>query len=204
MEDQAAKEFRNLVRERFEVQEQRKNSRFMYAASVFLVLIVLVIGVTTINNYDKMRSVQSSIEDIKESVSPNGKGESDPETVAVSGDVVAKTEEEEAGPENETKAESDAAAADKKAEDAGDEAENKQEAQETQEPNNADTRAEDEPAASTIQDMSDDIYIVEKGDTLAKISKKVYGDIGHVDAICRMNGLSDGNLIFIGQKLLLP
>jgi len=25
-----------------------------------------------------------------------------------------------------------------------------------------------------------------------------------VDAICRMNGLEDGNLIFIGQKLLLP
>ena len=52
--------------------------------------------------------------------------------------------------------------------------------------------------------MSEDIYIVQKGDTLAKISKRVYGDIGHVDAICRMNGLEDGNLIFIGQKLLLP
>ena len=61
-----------------------------------------------------------------------------------------------------------------------------------------------EPAASTMQEMTEDIYIVEKGDTLAKISKKVYGDSGHVDAICRMNGLSDGNLIFIGQKLILP
>ena len=59
-------------------------------------------------------------------------------------------------------------------------------------------------ASSTIQEMSEDIYIVQKGDTLAKISKRVYGDIGHVDAICRMNGLEDGNLIFIGQKLLLP
>ena len=36
---------------------------------------------------------------------------------------------------------------------------------------------------STMQEMSEDIYIVEKGDTLAKISKKVYGDSGHVDAI---------------------
>ena len=44
----------------------------------------------------------------------------------------------------------------------------------------------------------------EKGDTLASISKKTYGDTGHVEAICKMNGLSDGNLIFIGQKLLLP
>ena len=62
----------------------------------------------------------------------------------------------------------------------------------------------DDSSMSAMQEMSEDIYIVEKGDTLAKISKKVYGDSGHVDAICRMNGLSDGNLIFIGQKLILP
>ena len=62
----------------------------------------------------------------------------------------------------------------------------------------------DDSSMSTMQEMSEDIYIVEKGDTLAKISKKVYGDSGHVDAICRMNGLSYGNLIFIGQKLILP
>ena len=47
-------------------------------------------------------------------------------------------------------------------------------------------------------------YIVEKGDTLAIISRKMYGDLNHVDAICRMNGITDGNLIYVGQKLLLP
>ena len=52
--------------------------------------------------------------------------------------------------------------------------------------------------------LEDDVYVVEKGDTLATISRKVYGDISHVEAICKMNGLEDGNLIFIGQKLLLP
>lgn len=51
---------------------------------------------------------------------------------------------------------------------------------------------------------SNGIYIVEQGDTLAIISQKLYGDISHVDAISRMNGLTDGNLIYIGQKLLLP
>ena len=51
---------------------------------------------------------------------------------------------------------------------------------------------------------SDGIYIVEEGDTLAIISRKIYGDVTHVDAICRMNGLTDGNLIYVGQKLLLP
>jgi nucleoid-associated protein YgaU len=55
-----------------------------------------------------------------------------------------------------------------------------------------------------VQGTSQQEYIVEKGDTLASISKKIYGDITHVDAICNANGLEDGNLIFIGQKLLLP
>lgn len=196
VEDQAAKDFRNLVKERFEVQEQRKNSRFMYAASVFLVLVVLIIGVTTINNYDKMRSVQSSIEDIKKTVSPD---KEEQETVAVSGDVVAQTGE----PEVKSDSAEDSAGGTETVSPEG-EADDTKGEQNVQEPNNADTRADDTAVSSAMQDMSDDIYIVEKGDTLAKISKKVYGDIGHVDAICRMNGLSDGNLIFIGQKLLLP
>ena len=55
-----------------------------------------------------------------------------------------------------------------------------------------------------LADENDDIYVVEKGDTLAIISKKMYGDVNHVDAISRMNGLQNGNLIYIGQKLILP
>ena len=73
--------------------------------------------------------------------------------------------------------------------------------------NDAGNIADDaQPAEETASGMngSNGIYIVEKGDTLAIISKKMYGDVNHVDAICRMNGISDGNLIYIGQKLLLP
>ncbi len=50
----------------------------------------------------------------------------------------------------------------------------------------------------------EEVYVVKKGDTLAAISKELYGDIFHVSEICEINGLEDGNLIFIGQKLLLP
>ena len=96
VEDKAAKEFRNIVKERFEFQEQKRNSRFMYAASVFLVLVVLVMGVTTINNYDKMRSVQSSVEDIKESVARNEERSGTEETTeaSASGDSVTAMMEE--------------------------------------------------------------------------------------------------------------
>lgn len=69
-----------------------------------------------------------------------------------------------------------------------------------------DKNTESIPVSGTAvaADENDGIYVVEKGDTLAIISKKMYGDVNHVDAISRMNGLQNGNLIYIGQKLILP
>lgn len=210
VEDYAAKEFRSLVRERFELKEQKHSSRVMYAASVLLVLIVLIIGVTTVNNYDKMRSVQSSLDYIKNSVTPKS---DDNEAVAASGTVIAKTDSE-ANQENagdpQTASQTDGQAEGESASEEGQADEQSGTTQPLDGNSSADpsqdASAEEntEKSVSTMQEMSEDIYIVKKGDTLAKISKQMYGDISHVDAICRMNGLSDGNLIFIGQKLLLP
>ena len=181
VEDKAAKDFRNIVKERFEIQEQRKSSRTMYATSVLLVLVVLVIGITTINNYDKMQLVQNSLEDIRLSV--ENKGNEKESVEAGSNQVIAQTAPE---PEPETP------------QPAEPKEEPKTEPEKPKEPVVAEGDADEN------DESGDDIYTVVKGDTLAMISKKVYGDIGHVDAICRMNGLEDGNLIFIGQKLLLP
>ena len=191
VEDKAAKDFRNLVKERFEAQEQKKTSRLTYVESVFLVIVVLIMGVTTLNNYGKMKSVQSSLEFIRNSIMKQG----EEKTQKTSGTVKAANEQQ-----NENTVQSEQT--------------NDPQTEEQQDPmpqqgegsDSASTEEEkvDDSSMSTMQEMSEDIYIVEKGDTLAKISKKVYGDSGHVDAICRMNGLSDGNLIFIGQKLILP
>ena len=191
VEDKAAKDFRNLVKERFEAQEQKKTSRLTYVASVFLVIVVLIMGVTTLNNYGKMKSVQSSLEFIRNSIMKQG----EEKTQKTSGTVKEANEQQ-----NENTVQSEQT--------------NDPQTEEQQDPmpqqgegsDSASTEEEkvDDSSMSTMQEMSEDIYIVEKGDTLAKISKKVYGDSGHVDAICRMNGLSDGNLIFIGQKLILP
>lgn len=164
--DRAAKDFRSVIRERMEQGGQKQNNRYAYMISTFLVLVVLVIGVTMINNYDKMQSVQSSLEALSKSVS---------------GEKAA--EEKATGKEVEV---------------AGEKAENT-------------TPDEQKPAddgsgelKETTGELKGDYYVVEKGDTLASISVKSYGDMRHVDAICRMNGLTDGNLIYIGQKLLLP
>ena len=52
VEDRAAKNFRSAVREKMEYKEQHQSSAFAYITSAVLVLIVLVIGITTVNNFE--------------------------------------------------------------------------------------------------------------------------------------------------------
>lgn len=49
-----------------------------------------------------------------------------------------------------------------------------------------------------------EFYRIEKGDTLNKISLKIYGDISKVKEICELNNIDDPNNIKYGQKILLP
>ncbi len=193
VEDRAAKNFRSTAREKMEYKGQRQSARFAYALSVALVLIVLVIGISTINNYDKMESVQSSLEALSQSVS---RPRTENAEVIEKGNGEQETEEQEAEAQE---AEEQAA----EAQEAEEQENLKQEPEDAQTEMSQDTKSAE---GSGAEDGSENgqYYIVQKGDTLDGISIKVYGNRGHVDAICRMNGLSDGNLIIIGQKLLLP
>lgn len=176
VEDRAAKDFRSAVSKKREYREQRANSRFVYAMSAALVVVVLAIGISTMNNFDKMEAVQDSLETLSQAVSqPQSQTEPAAEDISTQeGDDPVENV-----PEEETKVTA-----------------------EESKPASGGTV----PETSIIQEQlsEGDYYTVKKGDTLDKISKKHYGDTKHVDAICRMNGLDDGNLIYIGQKILLP
>ena len=168
VEDRAAKNFRSSIKGKMEYKQQKENSYFLYAMSVFLVVVVLAIGISTMNNFDRMEAVQDSVEALSQAVQQ-------PQVITEPQVVEKVVEKEEVKNEEYTGT---------------------------------------VPNVSTIQEqlreeeikeaVSEEYYIVEKGDTLDSISLKKYGTSGQVDAICRMNGLEDGNLIFIGQKLLLP
>ncbi len=47
-------------------------------------------------------------------------------------------------------------------------------------------------------------YRVEKGDTLSRISEKVYGTIGMIEDIMRLNGMEDADDLTEGTQLVLP
>ena len=171
VEDRAAKNFRSAVKEKLEAQEQRSNSHLVYLTSVLLVVVVLAIGISAMNNYDKMNSVQSSIETLSKSV--QGSSEN---TVTAEEDAAADQQEEQ--PDGATASDVSAGAGDVQTGESG----------------------------MSIQEgeSGEEYYTVQRGDTLDKISLKLYGTTDEAEAICKMDGLTDGDLIFIGQKLLLP
>ena len=48
------------------------------------------------------------------------------------------------------------------------------------------------------------VYVIQKGDTLAKICMKYYGNLARMDEICEMNQIVDKDNILYGQKIILP
>ena len=236
VEDKAAQNFRDLARKQGRRTRQKHQGNFVYAMSVGLVLVLVIMGVAMLNNFNKIRKAQNQIEEVAGTINtvkdsdnsgssnegndPNGgqadgseDGTADENTGAenensTAGDDADQGKTDSAANKN-TDTEKSNSASDKKAEGDdgtskndtdGDASTNSSQAKNSQ----SDEVVEASAVPSSSTNGSDGVYVVEKGDTLAIISKKMYGDVTHVDAICRMNGLSNGNLIYIGQKLILP
>ncbi len=164
IEDRVAKNFRSIIREKEKKNEKKTQSRITYALSTFLVLILVVIGVTTLNNFEKMKNVKNSLSQVKEN-------------------TLDEVEEEVM-------------------EAVGDDVESKQEEKDEEDELKEDTLEEETPEAPS--ESTTEAYIVQKGDTLESISRMKYGNNLKIEEICQLNGLQNGNLIFVGQKLLLP
>lgn len=210
VEDKAAQNFRDLARKQGKRTRQKHQGNFVYAMSVGLVLVLVIMGVAMLNNFNKIRKAQNQLEEVagtintvKDAGNSGNSNESNDPNGGQADDSEKGTADENTG------AEKSNSVSDKKAE--GDDGTSKNgtdgtvstnSSQAKNSPSDEVVEASAVPSSST--NGSDGVYVVEKGDTLAIISKKMYGDVTHVDAICRMNGLSNGNLIYIGQKLILP
>lgn len=68
-EDNATKKIRSIIKDKKEVKDDRNVIRLLYAASSLLAIIVLVIAATMLDNYDKMKSMESVLNNISETLS---------------------------------------------------------------------------------------------------------------------------------------
>lgn len=216
-EDRAIKSFRAIVQEKKELSGQKRVMTFLYTASTFLVMVVLVIGITLINNYEKMEGLEMALSDISRTLesqdapataeavdSAETAAQQNGEASGAAAEAAAPEEDETGGVQSGEGQSGEAAGAQAAPEETEDEA-----AAEGTEEDAADQASEEAVQEEAAQEASaesvvPETYVVQAGDTLLGISRKIYGRDDQIDAICSLNGIDDSDHILVGQKLLLP
>lgn len=195
VEDRAAANFRNVIKEKMEQKEERKHSSLRYAVGMLLLLLIFGVGVTIMSKREQIHSVQDAVSVISELISKETKEpiQTKEPDAAGSQNEEDKTEEQKANEAQTIAPESETPKADDTKPD-----ESKPDETKTDKP-----KQDDQETEETIGAVENS-YVVKKGDTLASISREKYGSTSYIEKICKLNGLEDGNLIFVGQKLLLP
>lgn len=202
LKDRAAARFRNVMQEKREQNVQKKTLAFLYTSCMFLVLVILVIGVTLVNNYDRMANMEHTLHQISESLENDSDMEDMEETMDTASIEAAMEEENRLAVQGEEQKEPE----EPLTEEPEPEPEEKPEEQEPEpEVKPEPAVQEEEPPEAASQDAGEpERYRVQKGDTLLEISRLRYGNDEMVQKICEVNGLEDGDKIYVGEIILLP
>ncbi len=203
-DDRVIRNIRNVIREKEELKEQRKSGSFMYGVSAFLVVVIIVIGINLMNNYEKMKRLNQSVDNLMNQLEGNERGGQDGDDNGVhdseaSGDIsvdgnaikvnrlsgdVYPLEENSTSDKTERETES----------------ENKAASETTQ----AISESETDASVSSVKTDSYSMYTVKQGDTLMGICKRYYGTTTKYQEVMQYNGLDDRDMLYIGQQIKLP
>lgn len=219
--DVATKHFRSLVQEKQEEVHKRKTMAFMYSVSSVLVMVVLIIGITMLNNYDKMSNMEKSLailtknaitDEVEKKKVEEKKEKQEVAVSAGSGKLHSIAVETISGNVEPvvTEAAQDTVDLTVTEAHAATEIPVITEVPITETPiiteipvvTEIPKEAEPQEVISNTQEPQ--YYVIQKGDTLAKISIKLYATKDMVPKICELNAIEDVDKIFIGQKILLP
>lgn len=203
-DDRVIRNIRNVIREKEELKEQRKSGSFMYGVSAFLVVVIIVIGINLINNYEKMKRLNQSVDNLMNQLEGNERGGQDEDDNGVhdseaSGDIsvdgnaikvnrlsgdVYPLEENSTSDKTERETVSDNNAA--------------------SETTQAISESETDASVSSVKTDSYSMYTVKQGDTLMGICKRYYGTTTKYQEVMQYNGLDDRDMLYIGQQIKLP
>ena len=142
-------------------------------------MIVFVIGITMINNYEKMNQMEETLYYISKNIEMANKR-----------NTILEEEVKKAKEENEEKE--------------GKDKDPQPEIAEVTEPaGNIEMEETLETTALTSPETRREYYVKE-GDTLVSISYEFYNSTDKIKEICELNGITDRNKIICGQKIILP
>lgn len=228
--DRATKKFRGIVQEKKEEIHRKQTMGVLYGTSVAMLLIVTIIGVTMMNNYEKMQDMEKVLHDISAQMTEEEKSQ-EAGTVEVVTQDAALANVDINGQSGEELALTSAIPVENPQRGEWDDPDFGEDHLAVSENSAENIVNEDALLAAGIEDgipVSDPlkpetaveqrdpvieaqegiavpgIYCIEKGDTLAKISTKFYGDESMIDQICQANNIADKNIIQYGVNIVLP
>ena len=183
--DVAMANYRKILKEKKAQNEKRKKKAVSYGTKVAAALVLFVGAVAFRNQTDQFEKMQQQISIMSQEEATMPASSEEVVVEELPGDVEEQPEEipvtEELHPEEIQSEELE------QEEVQPEEAEEPQESQET-----------------SVQAPVYEEYVVQAGDTLAKISRDFYGTNEKISEICNLNGIMDGDYIQAGEIILLP
>lgn len=177
----------------------RKWNGVLYTTSLLLVLSVCVLGVNTVNNVEKMQNLETTVNEIAGQVGQAGIMTNDAADTPVMS-TNTKEPDENTDNSNDSSQTKKSTEKNKDVDKNNDIDENSE--KNTEENNGTDVDGDALTEAQTY--LLQGYYIVQKGDSMVGISKKIYGTPKKVKKICEINQIEDQDTIYAGQKLELP
>lgn len=239
-QDDAMVKVREIIAQKEPQKSEKKVMNLMYGASTLLAAAVLVIGATMLDNYDKMKNMEQTLNTISDSLEEGQTAEQDAEDVVVQVEKMEGNTEKEETEVNSDEIDLDAETTDPETidpEDTDSETINPEESEgETAKTDDGEDKPDSESSEKETGEAEDgkekekedgteksdgqqaketnetvetsasatSEYIVEQGDTLASISMKFYQSYAYMDQIQELNKIDDSDMIYAGQKLILP
>ena len=198
VDDSAVRNFRKKV-EKNAGQEQKKTG--------FPVMKALAVGVLYLNDYQKLQSAREVIADIDQERQAAGAQETTPVNGEVDQEGADKqqTEGKTDSPSEEKAQETQETDTDQEEQNqTGEKSEDTSASGNTDQEQSGQNEEEQEEESSQVSGEIHPTYTIQRGDTITKISIKTYGSTEKVREICELNNLSVNDLIYPGQKILLP
>ena len=187
--------------------EERKSFFPAHSASVVLALIACVLGYNAYRNYEKMNAMEETLARMNNTVQLVAATEETEEIEQTSAPVVRV--EDAAGTiekQQETESTTETVVSEENGQSQEGATTESEEAEEnkTQEEQTEETENTTETMTESEKYLAQGYYIVQKGENLASICKKVYQSTAMMDKLCEANGIDDPDAIYAGQCLTLP
>ena len=218
-EDKVSKEIRTVLQNKKPPEEDKNVTRLMYAAGTLLAVIILVVAAAILNNYDQMKSMQTAMDQLSvnmQELQTTFSGQDETESTEVEVSIIPEGNKKE---NRESTANVENSSEDVKTNEQSLEVEvvsgdvqpleetqkvspspqNKELANEEKEDNSGNQKKK---SAASKKEVT--YYTVVSGDTLADISFRLYHTYTKVNKIMELNGIEDQDLIYVGQKLIVP